>query len=194
MCPCGLAHMRRLPWLRLCANTQRHGTLRSTIRAERGRCRRDAAWRSGGRKAGWFSGGRDGYGRHCCWRCGRRGCKSHASPMLAHGADGRRGNGNELRGGHADLEVVLRGGSGTGQYWQHFRPSPPLLPLRLHEPHRPLTVASVTRTSLRVDHGPSSPTRLNHAVSRLLSANEAHPRPSAADQCSHSQVHAVSTR
>ncbi len=144
---------------------------RSTIRAERRRCCRDAAWRFSGRKAGWRFGGRDGYGRHCRWRCGRRGCKSHARPMLAHGADGRRGNGNELRGGRADLEVVLRGGSGTGQYWQYFRPSSSLLPLRLHKPHRPLTVSSVTRTSLRMDNGPSSPTRLNHAFSRLLSTN-----------------------
>jgi hypothetical protein len=84
---------------------------------------------------------------------------------------GRMGKGNEWRGWGADVEVVLQGGSGTGQYWQYFRPSSSLLPLRRHKPHRPLTVASVTRTSVRMDHGLSSPTRLNHAVSRLLSTN-----------------------
>ena len=80
-------------------------------------------------------------------------------PCWHMGRMGGGAMGNEWRGGRADLEVVLRGGSGTWQHRQQLRPPPPPPQSLLHEPHLPLTAASVARTLLRQDHGPSSPTR-----------------------------------
>jgi hypothetical protein len=72
--------------------------------------------------------------RISCWHMGRMG----------GGARGMSG------GVGADLEVVLGVGSGTWQHRQQLRPPPPPSLSLLHEPHRPLTAASVARTSLRI--------------------------------------------